>query len=332
IHQEFCPAISFSFHNNTWYGYDVNLKITNIETPPDGLISFPVLQLTRKQHENILKIKLEINGFNVLITTVLGEKQTAQTPLEPGPGLEPRFPNCRLGALPLTYLELLTRHKAGNKDEILTLLLAFCSAQLFQFECNNWFFFCQPHQCHPIHTLQYLLMYVRQSHVRLLFRLLEKRSKESDFTTIQSCGKLSKSFPACTLCYKKQYLFEKVSSQCDYPTADSISSMKFISEELNSCCTICLEELNSYWFVTKLPCKHSFHSCCICTWLSDHITCPVCRMEINHPLKDSRIILWMLFNVALFAFGCGDPKRFLRIININSAYGWAKKLSLPFHC
>uniref|UniRef100_T1IXZ0 RING-type domain-containing protein n=1 Tax=Strigamia maritima TaxID=126957 RepID=T1IXZ0_STRMM len=129
--------------------------------------------------------------------------------------------------------------------------------------------------------------------------------------------------------------------QCDYPTADSISSMKFISEELNTCCTICLEELNSYWFVTKLPCKHSFHSCCICTWLSDHITCPVCRMEINHPLKDSRIILWMLFNVALFAFvmsiltwminhrkslseGCGDPKRFLGIIpfcvNINSAY------------
>jgi hypothetical protein len=47
-------------------------------------------------------------------------------------------------------------------------------------------------------------------------------------------------------------------------------------DENNRECCICFEENKLDDKVTRLPCAHIFHSCCIIDWLSNHsCTCPV---------------------------------------------------------
>ncbi|KEH29943.1 putative transcription factor C2H2 family [Medicago truncatula] len=46
-------------------------------------------------------------------------------------------------------------------------------------------------------------------------------------------------------------------------------------------CVICLEEFEVCEEVKMIPyCKHVFHAECIDTWLSAHVTCPICRCVI----------------------------------------------------
>jgi len=46
-------------------------------------------------------------------------------------------------------------------------------------------------------------------------------------------------------------------------------------------CCICLDENRLDEKVTRLPCAHIFHTCCIVDWLSNHsCTCPICRYEL----------------------------------------------------
>ncbi|XP_058763787.1 E3 ubiquitin-protein ligase Os03g0188200-like [Vicia villosa] len=47
-------------------------------------------------------------------------------------------------------------------------------------------------------------------------------------------------------------------------------------------CAVCLAEFNDNDSVRVLPqCNHFFHPPCIDAWLSTHVTCPVCRTELN---------------------------------------------------
>lgn len=48
-------------------------------------------------------------------------------------------------------------------------------------------------------------------------------------------------------------------------------------------CAVCLGEFNNNDKVRVLPqCNHVFHPPCIDAWLSSHVTCPVCRTNLNH--------------------------------------------------
>lgn len=45
-------------------------------------------------------------------------------------------------------------------------------------------------------------------------------------------------------------------------------------------CSVCWEDFQLNEQVKKLPCSHVFHNDCICPWLSNHGTCPICRKSL----------------------------------------------------
>ncbi|XP_063703518.1 E3 ubiquitin-protein ligase Iruka [Culicoides brevitarsis] len=45
-------------------------------------------------------------------------------------------------------------------------------------------------------------------------------------------------------------------------------------------CSVCWEDFQLNEQVRKLPCTHVFHSDCICPWLANHGTCPICRKSL----------------------------------------------------
>jgi hypothetical protein len=46
-------------------------------------------------------------------------------------------------------------------------------------------------------------------------------------------------------------------------------------------CTICMDAVKIGEVVTKLHCKHWFHTHCITPWLNEHNTCPHCRQSVD---------------------------------------------------
>lgn len=50
--------------------------------------------------------------------------------------------------------------------------------------------------------------------------------------------------------------------------------------ELKLQCSVCWEDFQLNEQVRKLPCSHVFHSDCICPWLANHGTCPICRKSL----------------------------------------------------
>lgn len=46
-------------------------------------------------------------------------------------------------------------------------------------------------------------------------------------------------------------------------------------------CVICYEDLEDNVEIILLPCKHPFHTECICTWLENSTKCPLCKAELN---------------------------------------------------
>merc|ERR1719510_1216599 len=45
-------------------------------------------------------------------------------------------------------------------------------------------------------------------------------------------------------------------------------------------CAVCQEDIRPGEPVKELRCGHVFHNACLKPWLSQHCTCPVCRMEM----------------------------------------------------
>ncbi|XP_069510191.1 E3 ubiquitin-protein ligase RNF130 isoform X2 [Ambystoma mexicanum] len=45
-------------------------------------------------------------------------------------------------------------------------------------------------------------------------------------------------------------------------------------------CAVCIESYKQNDVVRVLPCKHVFHKVCVDPWLSEHCTCPMCKLNI----------------------------------------------------
>ena len=54
-------------------------------------------------------------------------------------------------------------------------------------------------------------------------------------------------------------------------------------------CQVCLCNYDDGDEVITMPCTHCFHSDCVSTWLKDHSTCPICKMEIEEALDSADV-------------------------------------------
>ncbi|KAG0497037.1 hypothetical protein HPP92_001728 [Vanilla planifolia] len=71
---------------------------------------------------------------------------------------------------------------------------------------------------------------------------------------------------------------------------DAIPSIKYHQESFHSKedtqCSICLGEYEDKEILRVMPaCLHSYHRCCIDSWLQKHSTCPICRCSLNVTLE-----------------------------------------------
>ncbi|XP_028808173.1 RING-H2 finger protein ATL57 [Neltuma alba] len=76
--------------------------------------------------------------------------------------------------------------------------------------------------------------------------------------------------------------YHSPSSSCgglDRATVQSLPVFRYNAEgKHQEDCTICLSEFETGETVKVIPnCKHVFHRECVDTWLSSHVTCPICR-------------------------------------------------------
>ncbi len=44
---------------------------------------------------------------------------------------------------------------------------------------------------------------------------------------------------------------------------------------------ICLNDINLNENIMLLPCGHEFHDKCMHEWLKNHLTCPVCKIDLH---------------------------------------------------
>ncbi|KAM7279004.1 hypothetical protein ACFE04_006138 [Oxalis oulophora] len=64
---------------------------------------------------------------------------------------------------------------------------------------------------------------------------------------------------------------------------------KEVEGQENNCneCTICLEVFQEHEPCRRFPvCNHIFHSNCICSWLEENLTCPICRNRCDLALDN----------------------------------------------
>ena len=47
------------------------------------------------------------------------------------------------------------------------------------------------------------------------------------------------------------------------------------------CCSVCLCDAEDGDEIRTLPCAHEFHARCVDRWLSEHRTCPMCKMDVT---------------------------------------------------
>lgn len=78
------------------------------------------------------------------------------------------------------------------------------------------------------------------------------------------------------LCNKQAKVLRHMSSQQE--DGDKIGTC--IREQYSEECSICLETFSWNERLRVLPCKHSFHSCCIMQWLTRVGVCPLCKLDI----------------------------------------------------
>lgn len=84
-----------------------------------------------------------------------------------------------------------------------------------------------------------------------------------------------------------EFLFDIVF--CKDLIVPDIEKKKFKTEDVvNSDCCICISDFVVNEDISTLDCNHTFHFECICEWVQEKQTCPMCRGKID--IKEIEII------------------------------------------
>ena len=98
--------------------------------------------------------------------------------------------------------------------------------------------------------------------------------------------------------YDNEYTYENLSELCDQlgnvnigiTNIDDVSTPTIYIDNTNkndSTCSICLDNFyniqnHSDNYIRKINiCKHEFCNTCISTWLSNHKSCPICKIDVS---------------------------------------------------
>lgn len=79
---------------------------------------------------------------------------------------------------------------------------------------------------------------------------------------------------------------------------DNCHPINYIKTNQDENCVICICNIEENEKIRKLPCHHIFHDECIMTWLSNHSTCPICKISLKDNVEQERY----------------EPKEYLEII------------------
>lgn len=75
-------------------------------------------------------------------------------------------------------------------------------------------------------------------------------------------------------------MMNSVNKDIKYLSGCSFGQTKHkINENSEDVCSICHEPMDEP-LVT--PCNHNFHRTCLCQWLTNKVTCPVCRRPFSY--------------------------------------------------
>eukprot|EP00928_Gymnodinium_smaydae_P089703 TRINITY_DN73614_c0_g1_i1.p1 TRINITY_DN73614_c0_g1~~TRINITY_DN73614_c0_g1_i1.p1 ORF type:complete len:206 (-),score=31.27 TRINITY_DN73614_c0_g1_i1:87-704(-) len=70
--------------------------------------------------------------------------------------------------------------------------------------------------------------------------------------------------------------------------SEHVDSLEKVCVDYDEHCAICLENFVADEYVTRLPCKHVFHSDCAMRWLTGHSRCcPLCAHPANEELRSA---------------------------------------------
>ncbi len=80
---------------------------------------------------------------------------------------------------------------------------------------------------------------------------------------------------------EKQFQMDLWNDLLDFlPDDECIEVYNKINEDLDCECNICQVQDKSLQYVKICKCNHVFHKNCIDMWLSQHNSCPLCRIEL----------------------------------------------------
>lgn len=111
------------------------------------------------------------------------------------------------------------------------------------------------------------IVYLKNHEIKLLNEIYNKLELTIHINTISYTDYIQD-------CVDKKYAPKDVSH-----ITNNLESIKYEGTDIHEC-NVCIENILNGQYITKLDCKHMFHTECINEWISRDNSCPCCRIKL----------------------------------------------------